>query len=43
VGWLREEFDTYRPHEIIAAYLANGASPAYTDSSVHGGTLIVEP
>ena len=38
VARLRAEFDAYRPHEIIAAALANGASHAATDSLMHGAT-----
>jgi hypothetical protein len=38
VARLRAEFDAYRPYEIIAAYLSNRASHAYTDSPVYGET-----
>jgi UDP:flavonoid glycosyltransferase YjiC (YdhE family) len=35
VARLRTEFEAYRPHEIIAAYLANGAAHAAIASAVH--------
>lgn len=36
VARLRAEFDAYRPFEIIAGYLANGASQTHPESLAHG-------